>query len=59
MLGRINAILDRRWLSNNGPVVQEFEKKVADVLAVVVHIHLMVVFVVVGVVVAHRRWVSG
>jgi dTDP-4-amino-4,6-dideoxygalactose transaminase len=29
---RINQILDRRWLSNNGPVVQEFERKVADIL---------------------------
>ena len=31
---RINQILDRRWLSNNGPVVQEFERKVADILGV-------------------------
>ena len=30
-LERVNGILDRRWLSNNGPVVQ-VEKKVADFL---------------------------
>lgn len=33
-LNRVNEILDRRWLSNHGPVVQEFEKKVADFLGV-------------------------
>jgi dTDP-4-amino-4,6-dideoxygalactose transaminase len=33
-LARVNDILDRRWLSNNGPVVQEFEKKVAEILGV-------------------------
>jgi dTDP-4-amino-4,6-dideoxygalactose transaminase len=33
-LSRVNDILDRRWLSNNGPVVQEFEKKVAEILGV-------------------------
>jgi dTDP-4-amino-4,6-dideoxygalactose transaminase len=33
-LRRVNQILDRRWLSNNGPVVQEFEKKVAETLGV-------------------------
>ena len=33
-LERVNEILDRRWLSNNGPVVQEFEKKVAAFLGV-------------------------
>ena len=31
-LQRVNEVLDRRWLSNNGPVVQEFEKKIADFL---------------------------
>jgi dTDP-4-amino-4,6-dideoxygalactose transaminase len=31
---RINDILDRRWLSNNGPVVQEFEKRIAETLGV-------------------------
>ena len=33
-LARVNDILDRRWLSNNGPVVQEFEKRVAEILGV-------------------------
>lgn len=33
-LARVIDILDRRWLSNNGPVVQEFEKKVAEILGV-------------------------
>jgi len=33
-LERVNEILDRRWLSNNGPVVQEFERKVAEILGV-------------------------
>ena len=33
-LQRVNEILDRRWLSNNGPVVQEFEKKIAETLGV-------------------------
>ena len=33
-LTRVNDILDRRWLSNNGPVVQEFEKRVAEILGV-------------------------
>jgi dTDP-4-amino-4,6-dideoxygalactose transaminase len=33
-LERVNEILDRRWLSNNGPVVQEFEKKAAEFLGV-------------------------
>jgi len=31
---RINDILDRRWFTNNGPVVQEFEQRVADVAGV-------------------------
>jgi len=31
-LQRVNEILDRRWLSNNGPVVQEFKNKIADFL---------------------------
>lgn len=26
----VGDIFDRRWLSNNGPVVQEFEKRIAD-----------------------------
>jgi len=33
-LVRVNDILDSRWLSNNGPVVQEFEKRVAEILGV-------------------------
>lgn len=33
-IARVKEILDRRWLSNNGPVVQEFEKKVAEFLGV-------------------------
>lgn len=31
---RINDILDRRWLSNNGKYVQEFEQRVSDMLGV-------------------------
>lgn len=34
LLERINDILDRRWLSNNGPYVQEFERKICDKLGV-------------------------
>ena len=34
LLARINEMLDRRWLSNNGPFVQEFERKAADFLGV-------------------------
>jgi dTDP-4-amino-4,6-dideoxygalactose transaminase len=34
LLDRINDMLDRRWLSNNGPFVQEFERKVAEYLGV-------------------------
>lgn len=34
LLSRINDLLDRRWLSNNGPFVQEFEARVADFLGV-------------------------
>jgi len=30
LLARINDILDRRWLSNNGPCVQELEQRIAD-----------------------------
>jgi dTDP-4-amino-4,6-dideoxygalactose transaminase len=33
-LARVNEILDRRWLSNNGPVVQEFEQRIAGILGV-------------------------
>jgi len=34
LLERINDILDRLWLTNNGPFVQEFERKVADLIGV-------------------------
>jgi dTDP-4-amino-4,6-dideoxygalactose transaminase len=34
LLQRINDMLDRRWFSNHGPYVQEFEKKVQDLLGV-------------------------
>lgn len=34
LLERINDLLDRRWLTNNGPYVQEFERKIADMLGV-------------------------
>jgi len=33
-LERAEQILARRWLSNNGPVLQEFEQKIADFLNV-------------------------
>lgn len=33
-LQRVREILDRRWLSNYGPVVQEFEQRVAATLGV-------------------------
>ena len=33
-LARTNDILERRWLSNNGYYVQEFEKKIADYIGV-------------------------
>src|SRR5436190_6885353 len=34
LLARINKMLDQRWLSNNGPFVQEFERKVEAELGV-------------------------
>ena len=34
LLARIDDMLDRRWLSNNGPFVQEFEQRIADFLGV-------------------------
>jgi dTDP-4-amino-4,6-dideoxygalactose transaminase len=34
LLERINDLLDRRWLTNNGPYVQEFERKVAERIGV-------------------------
>ncbi|MFZ0638344.1 MAG: aminotransferase class I/II-fold pyridoxal phosphate-dependent enzyme [Candidatus Acidiferrales bacterium] len=33
-LARINDMLDRNWLTNDGPYVQEFEKRVAEFVAV-------------------------
>lgn len=30
LLERINDLLDRRWLTNDGPYVQEFEKRIAQ-----------------------------
>ena len=33
-LSRVEDILDRRWLTNNGPMVQEFEKRICDLLGV-------------------------
>jgi dTDP-4-amino-4,6-dideoxygalactose transaminase len=33
-LARINSILDRRWLTNYGPMVQEFERRVASYIGV-------------------------
>jgi len=30
LMQRINDILDRRWFTNNGPVVQEFERHLVD-----------------------------
>jgi dTDP-4-amino-4,6-dideoxygalactose transaminase len=34
LLGRFNDMLDRRWLSNDGPYVKEFEQRMADFLGV-------------------------
>jgi dTDP-4-amino-4,6-dideoxygalactose transaminase len=34
LLERINDLLDRRWLTNNGPFVQEFEQRIANFLGV-------------------------
>ena len=34
LLSRINDLLDRRWLTNNGPFVREFEGRIADFLGV-------------------------
>lgn len=31
---RVNDILDRRWFSNNGPYVQEFEREIAEYVGV-------------------------
>jgi dTDP-4-amino-4,6-dideoxygalactose transaminase len=34
LLERINDLLDRRWLTNNGPYVQELETRIASLLGV-------------------------
>ena len=34
LLERIDDVLDRRWLTNNGPYVQEFERRIADMVGV-------------------------
>jgi dTDP-4-amino-4,6-dideoxygalactose transaminase len=34
LMGRINDMLDRRWLTNDGPFVQEFEKKICEFIGV-------------------------
>ena len=34
LLARINDILDRRWFSNDGPLVQQFERRIADYVGV-------------------------
>lgn len=34
LLGRINDLLDRAWLTNNGPFVQELEARLAEYLGV-------------------------
>ena len=33
-LQRVNQILDSQWLTNNGPMVQEFEQRIAEYLGV-------------------------
>ncbi|MEM8709760.1 MAG: DegT/DnrJ/EryC1/StrS family aminotransferase [Planctomycetota bacterium] len=34
LMSRIEDLLDRRWLTNNGPYVQAFEKRVAEMIGV-------------------------
>jgi dTDP-4-amino-4,6-dideoxygalactose transaminase len=34
LFDRINEMLDRKWLTNNGPFVQEFERKIAELVGV-------------------------
>ena len=34
LLARLTDMLDRRWLTNNGPLVQEFEQRIADIIGV-------------------------
>ena len=34
LLRRINDLLDRKWLTNNGPFLQEFEKRICEMTSV-------------------------
>jgi dTDP-4-amino-4,6-dideoxygalactose transaminase len=34
LMDRINDLLDRRWLTNNGPYVEEFERRIAQTVGV-------------------------
>jgi dTDP-4-amino-4,6-dideoxygalactose transaminase len=34
LLDRINNMLDKGWLTNNGPFVQDFEKRISDLIGV-------------------------
>lgn len=34
LLERINVLLDRHWFTNNGPYVQEFERRISDITGV-------------------------
>jgi dTDP-4-amino-4,6-dideoxygalactose transaminase len=34
LMERVGKILDNRWLTNNGPSVQEFERRIADMIGV-------------------------
>jgi dTDP-4-amino-4,6-dideoxygalactose transaminase len=34
LIKRLDDMLDRRWFSNNGPFVQEFEERIADYLGI-------------------------
>jgi dTDP-4-amino-4,6-dideoxygalactose transaminase len=34
LMARINQILDNRWLTNNGPLVQEFEARISEYIGV-------------------------
>ncbi len=34
LIERVRGICERRWLSNDGPLVQEFERRVADIAGV-------------------------
>ena len=34
LMARLNDMLDRRWLTNDGPFVQEFERKICEFIGV-------------------------